>query len=65
MRFQPTQYKEDEIITILDNCIKDVKRWMAQKMLQLNTDKTKYIANYQLQKLQRIQNAAARIILRK
>ena len=26
---------------IVSNCIKDVKRWMTQNMLQLNTDKTK------------------------
>ena len=39
--FHLIQYKEGMIITILECCIEDAKRWMMQNMLQLNTDKTK------------------------
>ena len=39
--FHLIQYNEGMIITILEYCIEDAKRWMKRNMLQLNTDKTK------------------------
>ena len=43
MSFQPTLLQEDKVTEILRNCIRDVKNWMTENLLQLNTDKTEFI----------------------
>ena len=43
MSFQPTILQEDDVTKILHDCTTDIKNWMMENMLQLNTDKTQFI----------------------
>ena len=43
MSFQPTILQEDDVTKILYDCTTDIKNWMMENMLQLNTDKTQFI----------------------
>ena len=40
---QPTILQEDDVRKILHDCTTDIKNWMMENMLQLNTDKTQFI----------------------
>ena len=54
MSFQPDNSCENEIFETLSTCICDVKKWMAENLLQLNTDKTQLLffgTNQQLSKV--------------
>ena len=57
MSFQPIHEKEGEIVSILENCVKNVKNWMIQNMLQLNTDKTKCLIFGSPPQLRKLQNS--------
>ena len=43
MSFQPTILQEDDVTKFLHDCTADIKNWMMENMLQLNTDKTQFI----------------------
>ena len=66
MSFQPTILQEDDVTKILHDCTTDIKNWMMENMLQLNTDKTQFIifgTQVQLSKVNRnIFNASGDIV---
>ena len=43
MSFKPGHLQANVNTTALENCIKDIKHWMIQNDLKLNTDKTVFL----------------------
>ena len=40
MSFRPTNNNENNVCETLSNCVVEIKNWMTENLLQLNTDKT-------------------------
>ena len=57
MSFHPTNSNENKVTETMNNCLCEIKRWMTENFLQLNTDKTEMIIFGTRQMLLKVRNS--------